>query len=99
MCCFHSLSPLDWIIDALGGPSCVAEMTGSRGRIGRKSNGKLQYETRARGRSQWTVHAVWFTACPQELHGVFVCMNQPCLDVQLVHGTFASRVDMHVVHL
>jgi hypothetical protein len=39
-------SPLDWIIDALGGPSCVAEMTGRRGRIVRKSNGKLQYETR-----------------------------------------------------
>ena len=41
-----SLSPLDWIIDALDGPSCVAEMTGRRGRIVRKLNRKLQYETR-----------------------------------------------------
>ena len=40
-------SPLDEIIDQLGGPSCVAEMTGRRGRIVRKhGESKPCYQTR-----------------------------------------------------
>lgn len=38
-------SPLDDIIDRLGGPSQVAEMTGRRARIVRTTRG-LQYEMR-----------------------------------------------------
>ena len=34
------------MIDALGGPSLVAEMTGRRGRVVRRSNGRLHYELR-----------------------------------------------------
>ncbi|KAK3094762.1 hypothetical protein FSP39_005887 [Pinctada imbricata] len=41
-------SPLDEIIDQLGGPECVAEMTGRRGRIVRRSQtDSPQYELRA----------------------------------------------------
>lgn len=40
-------SPLDEIIDKLGGPAMVAEMTGRRGRIARPSpNEAPRYETR-----------------------------------------------------
>ena len=40
-------SPLDDIIDRLGGPNCVAEMTGRRGRIVRRSpHSQPQYELR-----------------------------------------------------
>ena len=41
-------SPLDEIIDKLGGPGCVSEMTGRRGRIVRRSQtDKPQYEQRS----------------------------------------------------
>ena len=40
-------SPLDEIIDKLGGPSCVAEMTGRRGRIVRlNKGGQPRYQAR-----------------------------------------------------
>lgn len=39
-------SSLDVIIDKLGGPSKVAEMTGRRARIVRNAAGKAQYEMR-----------------------------------------------------
>ncbi|GAX84898.1 hypothetical protein CEUSTIGMA_g12319.t1 [Chlamydomonas eustigma] len=39
---------LDHIIDELGGPAQVAEMTGRKGRVIRGSRGKLTYELRAR---------------------------------------------------
>lgn len=41
-------SPLDALIEALGGPSEVAEMTGRRGRLVRNSSsgGRLKYELR-----------------------------------------------------
>ena len=39
-------SPLDDIIDQLGGTSAVAEMTGRRGRMVR-SSGQVQYELRS----------------------------------------------------
>lgn len=38
-------SPLDALIDALGGPGEVAEMTGRRGRLVRR-NGVLKYDLR-----------------------------------------------------
>ena len=44
---FSVLSPLDEIIDKLGGPSCVAEMTGRRGRIVRlHPGGQPRYQAR-----------------------------------------------------
>ena len=40
-------SPLDEIIDKLGGPDCVAEMTGRKARVARKHGaGPPQYELR-----------------------------------------------------
>ena len=45
MLCVSS-SSLDVLIDKLGGPSKVAEMTGRRARIARDSAGKPQYELR-----------------------------------------------------
>ena len=43
-----NFSPLDEIIDKLGGPGCVSEMTGRRGRIVRRSQtDKPQYEQRS----------------------------------------------------
>lgn len=41
-------SPLDAVMDALGGPNAVAEMTGRRGRLIRK-NGRLTYDLRPEG--------------------------------------------------
>ena len=44
---FLSSSPLDEIIDKLGGPTAVAEMTGRRGRMVQRSpSSKPQYELR-----------------------------------------------------
>ena len=46
----HDYSPLDDIIDQLGGPECVAEMTGRRGRMVRSGRGgKVHYELRDSG--------------------------------------------------
>ena len=43
----RTFSPLDEIIDKLGGPSCVAEMTGRRGRIVRLNEGSQpRYQAR-----------------------------------------------------
>ncbi len=42
-------SALDSLIDGLGGPSRVAEMTGRKGRICRNAKGFLQYESRYSG--------------------------------------------------
>ncbi|CAN8015470.1 unnamed protein product, partial [Ixodes persulcatus] len=38
---------LDQLIDELGGPNCVAEMTGRRGRVVSTAKGTVQYEPRA----------------------------------------------------
>ena len=48
----HDYSPLDDIIDQLGGPGGVAEMTGRRGRMVRSGRGdKVHYELRDSGGS------------------------------------------------
>jgi hypothetical protein len=39
---------LDQLIDALGGPGQVAEMTGRKGRVLRDANGRARYELRAK---------------------------------------------------
>ena len=44
--CNFSISPLDDLIDQLGGVDCVAEMTGRKGRIVRQQDSKLKYELR-----------------------------------------------------
>ena len=50
MCVLLCCSPLDELIDLLGGVERVAEMTGRQARIVRQGNGKLAYEMRdARG--------------------------------------------------
>ncbi|XP_041086670.1 protein strawberry notch homolog 2-like isoform X3 [Polyodon spathula] len=41
------LNTLDALIDKLGGPDCVAEMTGRKGRVVRMSDGSVRYESRA----------------------------------------------------
>ncbi|CAF0804799.1 unnamed protein product, partial [Didymodactylos carnosus] len=38
---------LDELIDQLGGPHCVAEMTGRKGRIIQNNDGRVSYETRS----------------------------------------------------
>lgn len=38
---------LDQLIDDLGGPDDVAEMTGRKGRVVQNAGGKIEYETRA----------------------------------------------------
>lgn len=40
-------NPVDALIDALGGPSCVAEMTGRKGRIVRVRSGGTEFQARA----------------------------------------------------
>lgn len=56
-------SPLDEIIDKLGGPSCVAEMTGRRGRIVRLNNeSKPRYQAResdSRSVDSLNIQEVW----------------------------------------
>lgn len=42
-------SPLDDVIDQLGGVECVAEMTGRRGRLVRVRGGRVKYELRDTG--------------------------------------------------
>ena len=50
VCVLLYCSPLDELIDLLGGVERVAEMTGRQARIVRQSSGKLLYEVRdARG--------------------------------------------------
>ena len=44
--CAFSYSPLDELIDLLGGAEKVAEMTGRLARIVRQANGKLVYLVR-----------------------------------------------------
>ncbi|KAM8960307.1 protein strawberry notch homolog 2 [Pelodytes ibericus] len=41
------LNTLDELIDKFGGPEYVAEMTGRKGRVVRRSNGSVQFESRA----------------------------------------------------
>lgn len=56
-------SPLDEIIDKLGGPTCVAEMTGRRGRIVRLNNeSKPRYQAResdSRSVDSLNIQEVW----------------------------------------
>lgn len=40
------LNTLDELIDELGGPENVAEMTGRKGRIVQQQNGTVEYESR-----------------------------------------------------
>lgn len=47
--CVLVASSLDVIIDKLGGPSKVAEMTGRRARIVRNPSGRVVYEVRQSG--------------------------------------------------
>lgn len=44
-----SPSPLDGLIEQLGGVECVAEMTGRRGRVVRVGGRRVQYELRDSG--------------------------------------------------
>lgn len=71
-------SPLDALIDALGGAQEVAEMTGRRGRLVRaRSGGRLKYELRAEHEETRCVRVRCVRVC--------VCvlwMNQPTLCVE-----------------
>ena len=51
MCLSCDLSPLDDLIDQLGGVECVSEMTGRRGRMVRVRGNRVQYELRDTGGS------------------------------------------------
>ena len=51
--CVSSCSPLDELVDRLGGPGCVAEMTGRKGRVVREGSreDRVRYELRDSGGS------------------------------------------------
>ena len=95
---FLSSSPLDEIIDKLGGPSCVAEMTGRRGRMVQRSpRSKPQYELRdkdsAGGLDSINVKEV---SCRSSLHchlavDVRIMIFLSCVKTIFLGKTFISK--------
>lgn len=90
VCC---CSPLDELIDLLGGVDSVAEMTGRQARIVRQANGKLLYELRDTRGSGATLESInnlevskglsitctcWYTTCfNQGMHSCTVYSSCP----------------------
>lgn len=90
VCCVCCCSPLDELIDLLGGVDRVAEMTGRQARIVRQANGKLLYELRDAHGSGATLESINNLEVSKVLSITCTCWYTTCFNQAMYSCTIYS---------
>lgn len=94
MCC---CSPLDELIDLLGGVERVAEMTGRHARIVRQANGKLLYVLRDARGSGGTLESVNNLEVSKGLSITYTCWYPSCFNQGMYSYVYTTSAHLRSV--